>query len=88
MAKKVVTAYGGISFPAETDDEICERFGFKHGDVVITPFGEEAMIEGVAPAVKGSPIVGQDVMWYTKNDGVAYYHGPGNLRDRGFALKI
>lgn len=87
MASKVVTACGGISFPVETDDEICKRFGFKHGDAVITSFEQEAIIEGVAPARQGSPVVGQDVMWYTI-DGITYYHGPGNLRDRGFTLKI
>ncbi len=68
-------------------DEVCIKFGFLHGNIVITPFGQEATIMGVAPAPRGSKAVGQDVMWFAIK-GTTYYHGLGNLKDLGFIQKI
>ncbi len=67
-------------------DEECTKFGFRHGDRVITNFKQEAIIMGVAPALRGSRVAGQDVLWFAIN-GITYYYGPGDLRELGFMLK-
>lgn len=73
-------------------DEICARFGFLHGDIVIKPDGVEATIQGV-----GSGNDGEDVLWYTIDwsqvnapngkGGACYWGGVKFLPDAGFVKK-
>lgn len=58
--------------------------GFMSGEKLLTCFGEEVMVAGVAPGPKGSKFVGQEMLWYTKSDGFTYSFKPGNLRGYGF----
>lgn len=92
MAEKMefmrsVTACDGTKFNVDGSDEACRKFGFLANEEIMTPHGHCAIIMGAAPAPEGSKAVGQDVLWYLKDDGKTYYFGPGNLRELGFKLK-
>jgi len=70
-------------FTVDTSDEACEEFGFKSGDVIITPYGKEVVVKGVAP----SP-VGDNVLWVALKGTKGVCHcGCGNLRNAGYKLK-
>lgn len=67
----------GNYFFCDTSDEACEKFGFKHGDRVVTPSGHKATIMGVA--FTGAP--GLDVynnikvLWFISDvfEGACYW---------------
>lgn len=71
-------------FIVNTSDEACEEFGFKSGDVIITPYGREAVVKGVAP----SP-VRDNVLWVALKGerGTVCHCGRGDLRKAGYKLK-
>lgn len=85
-----VTSRLGYNFEVDISDSACAPFGFKHGDIVIDPDGDEVKVMGVAPKNAGKG--GTEVLWLAwNNDGgrVAYWRtlGDKNLRQHGFRLK-
>ena len=75
---------------ADVSDKACMEFGFKHGDVVVTPHKETATIIGVGESGKG-----KRVLWYLiehtgkvyRNKGPVYWGHYKNLKKEGFRLK-
>lgn len=63
-----ITACSGETFEVDISDEVCLKFGFKHGDKVLDPTGDEVTIMGVAPwdvQDKGS----LKVLWFVEDKG-------------------
>jgi hypothetical protein len=61
---KTVVAYSGDVFQVDTSDEVCGKFGFKHGDAFIhNVIKEEGIIMGVARSLEWQN-EGKPVLWY------------------------
>lgn len=85
--RKVVCTDGRIIM-VDISDEACLEFGFKSGDLLLNPKGNEVTIIGVASSNEGP-----DVLWYEINnpktkDKVCYWGGERNLIKAGFVKKI
>lgn len=68
-------------------DAICLPFGFKHGDIVISPHNDEVKIIGVAPGNDGSLVLWYTIIHPAIKGRVCYWGGPQNLLDAGFVKK-
>lgn len=65
-----VTSRSGHEFKVNTSDNACERFGFKHGDIVTLNHGcriFEGKVMGVAPE-NPSNNSGKPMLWIAFND--------------------
>jgi len=60
MSKKMVTPRCGQPFEVDTSDEVCGKFGFKHGDrIVDNNNGKKGTVMGVA-----SSRYAEETLWY------------------------
>ena len=72
-----ITIITGDEVTVDISDKACLEFGFKHGDDIITPVGDEAIVMGV-----GSFYSARKTLWYiTKGQKGACHYGQGNLRE-------
>lgn len=63
MSKKQVTAIMGQVFEVDISDEVCLKFGFRHGDRIVCPGFGKGTVEGIACGTR--PDLKTEVLWFT-----------------------